>query len=57
MKNAADLAAVIRQYFNSDSYKQLDSSQQDIRADANNDYSWTEVAMIITRIYVDLLAQ
>lgn len=54
--DAADLARAIREYFESNLYKNLDRRRQDIRDYANRQHSWEVVADITTQVYNNLLA-
>ncbi len=53
--DSADLARVIRRYFASDLYAQLDRRRPMIRAHAHERYSWEKVAEITIKVYRDLL--
>jgi D-inositol-3-phosphate glycosyltransferase len=54
-KSAADLAATIQKYFQSDLYLQLDQQRGKIRDFANDRYSWSTVSAITTTCYSRLL--
>ena len=53
--NAAELARAIKNYFESDLYRQLDFRRKEIRDFANDRYSWSKVAAITTAVYSKLL--
>jgi len=50
-----DLARTIRQYFDSDLYRNLDDRRQEIRASARKRHSWDLVAEKTTAVYTRLL--
>jgi glycosyltransferase involved in cell wall biosynthesis len=54
-KDTTALANAIETYFASDLYKGLMDRRQEIRAYANERYSWTKVAAITTRVYSCLI--
>jgi D-inositol-3-phosphate glycosyltransferase len=54
-KDPADLARAIRAYFTSDVYQKLEAHRSQIQAFANDKYSWSKVAAITKRVYLDLL--
>jgi hypothetical protein len=49
------LARTIRNYFSSDLFRELGSRRAEIKAYANETYSWTKVATITTAIYSRVL--
>lgn len=53
--DAASLAAAIREYFDSELYRQLEERREMIKAYANERYSWSRVAAITTGAYAELL--
>jgi len=55
--DAADLARVIRSYFTSDLYHDLDQHRRRIREFANERNSWTKVGEIIEGVYQRVLAK
>jgi len=56
-RDSSDLARVIRKYFDSDLFRNLETRRLEIKAYANERYSWDNVAAITTRVYSDLLAK
>jgi glycosyltransferase involved in cell wall biosynthesis len=56
-RDSSDLARVIRKYFASDLFRNLETRRLEIKAYANERYSWDNVAAITTRVYSDLLAK
>jgi glycosyltransferase involved in cell wall biosynthesis len=54
-KDPSDLARVIRKYFDSELFRNLENRRPEIRAYANERYSWGKVAAITTTVYSDLL--
>jgi len=54
-KNATELAATLKTYFESPLYQQLEQRRPGIKEFANQRYSWREVAAITTRCYAKLL--
>lgn len=54
-KNSSDLGEKIRCYFGSDLFRDLTSRRSEIKAYANDKYSWSKVASITTAIYSRLL--
>jgi D-inositol-3-phosphate glycosyltransferase len=54
-KDSSDLARTIRNYFSSDLFRELGSRRAEIKAYANETYSWTKVATITTAIYSRVL--
>src|SRR6266403_2649924 len=54
-QNSSDLASVISKYFESELFRNLESRRAEIRAYANDRYSWDKVAAVTTAIYSDLL--
>jgi glycosyltransferase involved in cell wall biosynthesis len=55
-RDAEDLARAIREYFESDLYRTLDSRRQGIRNYALARHSWDEVGELTRKVYADLLA-
>jgi len=54
-RDSADLAKMIRRYFASDLFRNLESRRSEIKAYANERYSWDKVAAITTKVYSELL--
>jgi glycosyltransferase involved in cell wall biosynthesis len=54
-RDSSDLARVIRKYFNSDLFRNLEARRADIKKYANEKYSWSKVAAITTTVYSRLL--
>lgn len=54
-QDSADLAHKIGEYFNSDLYRNLEARRAQIKAYANEHYSWDKVAAITTTVYSGLL--
>jgi len=54
-KDSTALAQAIQTYFCSDLYKNLTDRRPEIRASANERYSWTKVAAITTQVYSSLI--
>jgi D-inositol-3-phosphate glycosyltransferase len=54
-QNSSDLASVISKYFESELFRNLESRRAEIRAYANDRYSWDKVAAVTTVVYSDLL--
>jgi D-inositol-3-phosphate glycosyltransferase len=54
-EDSADLAKTIRRYFASELFGELESRRSEIKAHANERYSWDKVAKITTRVYSELL--
>ena len=54
--DSSDLAHKIDQYFNSELFRNLESRRLEIKAYANERYSWSKVAEITTAVYSSLLA-
>lgn len=50
-QDSSDLASVIVRYFGSDLFRSLESRRLDIKAYANERYSWDTVASLITAVY------
>jgi D-inositol-3-phosphate glycosyltransferase len=50
-RDSSDLAGTIQTYFNSELFHNLESRRSDIKAYANERYSWHKVAAIITSVY------
>jgi glycosyltransferase involved in cell wall biosynthesis len=54
-RESSDLARKIRDYFNSELFRNLESRRAEIKAYANERYSWDKVAAITTAIYLRFL--
>ncbi|HSS98934.1 MAG TPA: glycosyltransferase family 4 protein [Terriglobales bacterium] len=54
-RDSADLASKIETYFDSDLFCSLETRRRDIKAYANDRYSWDKVAAVTTAVYVGLL--
>jgi len=54
-QNSSDLASVISKYFESELFRNLETRRAEIRAYANERYSWDKVAAITTVVYSELL--
>jgi len=54
-KDSTALAQAMQTYFSSDLYKNLADRRPEIRASANERYSWTKVAAITTQVYSSLI--
>jgi glycosyltransferase involved in cell wall biosynthesis len=54
-RDPADLAQTIERYFASELYRELGSRLPEIKAYANERYSWNKVAEITTAVYSNLL--
>jgi glycosyltransferase involved in cell wall biosynthesis len=54
-RESSDLARKIRDYFNSELFRDLESRRMEIKAYANERYSWDKVAAITTTIYLRFL--
>jgi glycosyltransferase involved in cell wall biosynthesis len=54
-RDSSDLATVIRKYFDSELFRNLESRREEIKAYANERYSWDKVADITTAVYSRLL--
>src|SRR5207245_8703976 len=50
-RDSSDLARKIDTYFNSELFRNLESRRAEIKAYANERYSWDNVAAIITSVY------
>jgi glycosyltransferase involved in cell wall biosynthesis len=50
-RDSSDLAKTIRRYFNSELFRDLESRRSEIKAHANERYSWHKVAAITTSVY------
>jgi D-inositol-3-phosphate glycosyltransferase len=55
-KDSSDLACKVEKYFNSELFQNLATRRADIKAYANEKYSWDKVAAITAAIYSRLLA-
>jgi glycosyltransferase involved in cell wall biosynthesis len=56
-RDSTDLAAKIDKYFSSKLFSDLENRRADIKAYANERYSWDKVAAITTAVYSNLLAK
>jgi glycosyltransferase involved in cell wall biosynthesis len=54
-RDPSDLARMIRRYFVSELFRDLESRRAEIKRYANDRYSWTKVAAITTAVYSSLL--
>jgi glycosyltransferase involved in cell wall biosynthesis len=54
-RDSSDLARKIRNYFNSDLFRNLEARRAEIKAYANERYSWDKVAAVTTSVYSRLL--
>jgi D-inositol-3-phosphate glycosyltransferase len=54
-RDASDLARTIRKYFDSDLFRNRETRRSEIKAYANERYSWDKVATITTAVYSHLL--
>jgi glycosyltransferase involved in cell wall biosynthesis len=54
-RDPSDLARKIRRYFASQLFRELESRRAEIKAYANERYSWRKVAAITTTVYSELL--
>jgi D-inositol-3-phosphate glycosyltransferase len=54
-KDPADLAKTIESYFSSDMFRELEHRREEIRAFANDRYSWAKVGQITRNVYEKLL--
>ena len=54
-RDSSDLARVIRKYFDSDLFRNLETRRLEIKAYANERYSWDKVAAVTTSVYSRLL--
>jgi D-inositol-3-phosphate glycosyltransferase len=55
-QDSSDLASKIEEYFRSELCHNLETRRPEIKAYANERYSWTKVAAITTRVYSELLS-
>ena len=55
-RDSADLARKIGQYFNSELFRNLETRRAEIKAYANEQYSWDKVAAITIAVYSNLLS-
>jgi D-inositol-3-phosphate glycosyltransferase len=53
-QNSSDLAKTVREYFASELFRELDGRRAQIKAYANERYSWNKVAAITTSVYSNL---
>jgi glycosyltransferase involved in cell wall biosynthesis len=56
-RDSIDLAKEIECYFSSELYRRLDAHRQEIRAFANEKYSWTKVGEMTQAVYRSLLSE
>jgi len=54
-QDSGDLACKIDKYFNSELFQNLESRRSEVKAYANERYSWDKVAAITTMVYSRLL--
>ncbi len=54
-RDSFDLAKTIRRYFESELFRNLESWRSEIKAYANERYSWDKVARVTTTVYSELL--
>jgi glycosyltransferase involved in cell wall biosynthesis len=54
-RDSSDLARKIKEYFKSHLFRNLETRRAEIKAYANERYSWTKVAGIVTNVYSKLL--
>ena len=54
-RDPEDLARALRDYFESDLYRHLESRRREIRDFASQRYSWAEVGEITKRVYLQLM--
>ena len=54
-QDSSDLASKIDKYFNSELFRNLETRRAEIKAYANERYSWDKVAAITTSVYSRLL--
>lgn len=54
-RDSSDLAQVIQSYFNSELFRNLENRRAEIRAYANEQYSWRRVTDIVTKAYSSIL--
>jgi D-inositol-3-phosphate glycosyltransferase len=55
LRDSNDLASKIEKYFESELFRDLETRRAQIRKHANERYSWSKVASITTRVYLELL--
>ena len=55
-RDSSDLTRVIAKYFESELFRNLESQRAEIKAYANERYSWSKIAAITTAVYSDVLA-
>jgi glycosyltransferase involved in cell wall biosynthesis len=55
-RDSSHLVEIIRKYFSSDLYQNLERNRLAIRAYANERYSWTKVANLTTEVYSRILS-
>jgi len=55
-RDSSDLARKIHNYFNSELFRNLESRRAEIKAYANERYSWDKVAAVTTRVYSRFLS-
>jgi glycosyltransferase involved in cell wall biosynthesis len=56
-RDSIDLVKEIECFFSSELYRRLDARREEIRAFANEKYSWVKVGRITRAVYTDLLSQ
>ena len=56
-QNSSDLAKTIRRFFDSELFKESDTTRLHIKEYANNRYSWNKVAGVTRTVYSDLLGK
>jgi D-inositol-3-phosphate glycosyltransferase len=54
-QDSSDLAHKISCYFNSELFRNLERHRAEIKADANERYSWDRVAAVTTKVYAQLV--
>ena len=54
--DSSDLASKIDKYFRSELFRNLDARRAEIKAYANERYSWDKVAAVTTRVYSRFLS-
>jgi D-inositol-3-phosphate glycosyltransferase len=55
-RDSSDLARKVHSYFNSELFRNLETRRLEIKAYANERYSWDKVAAITTNVYSELLS-
>jgi glycosyltransferase involved in cell wall biosynthesis len=56
VRDSSDLARIIGHYFESELFRNLESRRMQIKAYANERYSWDEVAALTTAVYSELVS-